>query len=91
MNDRHSEGPHFNDSNWEKLKAPVVPPGWVIKKLQESGTPVKWENGNNREDDQSLPAGQRNWLMLYRTEYDGDEIVTRLLLGSAQPVKGWLR
>lgn len=75
MNDRHNEGPEFNDANWGKLRAPVFPFSWVIEKIKETGLPVEWEN-----------TGMR-----YRSEYDGDEIVTRLLPGSPTPVRGWLR
>lgn len=91
MSDRHDDGPIFNDPNWEKLRAPVVPFAWVVEKLKRTGRAVEWENGENREHDNSLPSGNRNWLMRYRTEYEGEEIVTRLLPGSAQPVEGWLR
>lgn len=72
--DRHGEGPIFNDPNWEKLPAPVVPPPWVIKKLEETRLPVEWGNTG----------------MFYCTEYDGKKFVTKLLPGSPQPVEGWL-
>ena len=87
---RHGDGPIFNDPNLEKLRAPVVPFEWVVEKVQKTKQPVEWQNGENREHDETLPKGQRNWLMFYRTELEGDEIITRLLPGSAQPVKGWL-
>ena len=69
----------FVDPNWEQSEAPVVPPRKVVEKLQETGKPVWWENGTSK------------WLMLYRTECEGDKIITRLRPGSVQPTKGWLR
>ncbi len=62
-----------------KLRAPVVPPLSVIEKLKQDGLPVRWQNG------------QDDYLMYYQTEYEGSEIVTRLLPGSAKPVEGWLQ
>jgi len=91
VSDRHGLGKLFDDPNWERLFAPVVPPARVVAELKLTRRHVFWENGKNREDDKTLAGNERNWLMLYRTEYDGDKIVTRLLPGSAQPVKGWLR
>jgi len=90
MSDRHGDGPIFNDPDWEQLRAPVVPFAWVVEKVRKTKQPVEWHNGQNRKDNGTLPKGQRNWSMLYRTELENGEIVTRLLPGSAQPVKGWL-
>lgn len=69
----------FFESNWERAVAPVVPPRKVVEELQETGKPVWWENGTSK------------WLMLYRTEFEGDKIITRLRPGSIQPTKRWLR
>lgn len=78
----------FDDPNWESLRASVIPPGWVVETLKETGEPVEWENPVYFDDG-------RVYYMYYRTEFDGDEIVTRLKPGSLQPnkrtAKGWLR
>lgn len=68
----------FCDLGWGKFYAPVVPPTQVLQKLKESKEPVYWQNGIGK------------WLMLYYTEYEGNEIVTHLRIGSVQPTEGWL-
>ena len=90
MFDRHGPGALFDDPNWKRLRAPVVPPAWVIKELGETHQPVLWENGENREGDETIIGNNKNWLMFYRTEFEGNRVVTRLLPGSAQPIKDWL-
>lgn len=87
---RHGSEDLFNDKNWYRLSAPVVPPQSVVAKVLKTQSPVDWQNGENRVWDASIPGTEKNWLMLYRTEIENKKIVTRLLPGSAQPVRGWL-
>ena len=68
----------FVDSDWERLRAPIVPPERIVEELRQTEKPVCWENGTGK------------WLILYRTEFDEINIVTRLRPGSIQPVDSWL-
>jgi len=76
----NADGPRiFNDPDWKKLRAPVIPPTWVTEKVRRTTRPTYWENG------------QDEYLMLYYTELENDDIVTRLRPGSVQPVdEKWL-
>lgn len=69
----------FNGPYWKKLRAPVIPPTWVTEKVCPTTQQIYWQNG------------QDNYLMLYLTELEGNNIVTRLCPGSVRPTKGWLR
>jgi len=77
---------YFTAENWRLLQAPVVPPQWVVEKLQSTGVPVEW---NNTQRYGNCPCCE--WPMRYLTEFEGQKIVTRLLPGSVQPTTGWLR
>ena len=76
----------FDDPDWEKKKAPVVPPAWVVQYVQKTGRSMFWENcvhvGGMK------PSGY--FPMIYRTLLKDGEIITRLCPGSTKPVDGWL-
>ena len=69
----------FVDPDWEKFRAPIVPPKRIVEELRRTGKPVWWETGTGK------------WLMLYRTEFVGSSVITRLRPGSIQPIEGWLQ
>lgn len=85
MLDCHEDTEFFNEPNWERLRAPVVPPTWVKEKVMKTRKPVYWEN--------SATASEEFYPMYYRSEFDKFYtygIVTRLLPSSEQPTEGWL-
>jgi hypothetical protein len=77
----------FNDSRWKQLRAPVVPPEWVVELVRETNGPIFWEN--SRTVIGTRPEGY--FPMLYCSEMHGNEIITHLCPGSCIPIDGWLQ
>lgn len=75
------------DPTWETMVAPVIPPTWIREHVLATGQSIYWENTgriSNGPDRGTYP-------MLYRTDKQGKNIVTRLCPGSLVPVQDWLR
>ena len=71
----------YTDEEGYKLKCPVVPFSWVIKKIEETKLPVEWQNEGG---------------MYYVTCYDRDNIVISLrkdtIISKRNEIaQGWLR
>lgn len=75
---RHGPESLFCDPHWHILAAPVVVPASIAEQVHTTHSSVEWTSGEKR------------YPMLYRTQMEDGNLITRLLPGSSQPIRAWL-